>query len=85
MNILYIILKHVIWGFQIYNLFREIFKFGEDKSNNVFCEIRKCFRKTAKFEFFAKQIIYLESIRDRSILLSHLFICELKVDREDHF
>ena len=60
MNILYIILKHVIWRFQIYNLFREIFKFHEDKSNNVFREIRKCFRKTAKFEFFAKQIIYLE-------------------------
>ena len=53
MNILYIILKHVIWRFQIYNLFREIFKFREDKSNNVFREIRKCFRKTAKFEFFA--------------------------------
>ena len=31
MNILYIILKHVIWRFQIYNLFREIFKFREDK------------------------------------------------------
>ena len=61
MNILYIILKHVIWRFQIYNLFREIFKSREDKSNNVFREIRKCFRKTAKFEFFAKQIIYLES------------------------
>ena len=61
MNILHIILKHVIWRFQIYNLFREIFKFREDKSNNVFREIRKCFRKTAKFEFFAKQIIYLES------------------------
>ena len=61
MNILYIILKHVIWRFQIYNLFREIFKFREDKSNNVFREIRKCFRKTAKFKYFAKQIIYLES------------------------
>ena len=60
-NISYIILKHVIWRFQIYNLFREIFKFREDKSNNVFREIRKCFRKTAKFEFFAKQIIYLGS------------------------
>ena len=55
MNILYITLKHVIWRFQIYNLFRE------DKSNNVFREIRKCLRKTAKFEFFTKQIIYLES------------------------
>ena len=69
MNILYIILKHVIWRFQIYNLFREIFKFREDKSNSVFREdksnsvfreIRKCFRKTAKFKYFAKQIIYLE-------------------------
>ena len=30
----------------MYNLFREIFKFREDKSNNVFREIRKCFRKT---------------------------------------
>ena len=38
MNILYIILKHVIWRFQIYNLFREIFKFRDDKSNNVFRE-----------------------------------------------
>ena len=38
-----------------------IFKFREDKSNNVFREIRKCFRKTAKFKFFAKQIIYLGS------------------------
>ena len=46
----------------MYNLFREIFKFREDKSNNVFREIRKCFRKTAKFEFFEKQIIYLGSL-----------------------
>ena len=38
-----------------------ILLFREDKSNNVFREIRKCFRKTEKFEFFAKQIIYLES------------------------
>ena len=54
-------LKSVTWGFQIYNLFCEIFKFREDKSNNEFREILKCFRKTAKVEFFAKQIIYLES------------------------
>ena len=60
-NISYIILKRVIWRLQIYNLFREIFKFREDKSNNVFREILKCFRKTAKFEFLAKKIIYLGS------------------------
>ena len=35
-SISYIILKRVIWRFQIYNLFREICKFREDKSNNVF-------------------------------------------------
>ena len=35
--------------------------FREDKSNNVFRENLKCFRNNAKFEFFAKQIIYLES------------------------
>ena len=57
----YVILKHVIWRFQIYNLFREIFKFRGNKNNNVFREILKCFRETEKFEFFAKQIIYLES------------------------
>ena len=51
----------MIWRFQIYDLFREIFKLHEDTSNNEFSEIRKCFRKTAKFEYFAKQIISLES------------------------
>ena len=55
-NISHIILKHVIWRFQIYNLFRE------DKSNNVFHEVLKCFHRTAKFEFFAKQtVMYLIS------------------------
>ena len=29
MNVLYIILKHVIWRFRIYNYFREIFKFRD--------------------------------------------------------
>ena len=54
MNISYSILKHVMWRFQIYNLFLEIFKFREDKSNNVFREILKCFRETAKLKFLAK-------------------------------
>ena len=34
---------------------------SEDTSDNEFREILKCFRKTAKFEFFTKQIIYFES------------------------
>ena len=77
-NISYIILKQVIRRFHIYNLFREIFKFCEDKSNNVFREILKCFRKTAKFEFFAKQIIYLESL-DHPLQNDIGYICVLRV------
>ena len=73
MNISYIILKHVIWRYQIYNLFREIFKFREDKNNNVFREILKCFRKTAKFKFLAKQIIYLAS-PDHPKMIDNMFV-----------
>ena len=51
----------MIWRFQIYNLFHKIFKLHENTSNNEFREIRKCIRKTAKFEYFAKQIIPLKS------------------------
>ena len=54
-------MKRVIWRFQIYNLFREIFKFCEGKSNKEFFKILKYFLKTAKFELFAKQIMYLDS------------------------
>ena len=64
----------VIWRFQIYNLFHEIFKFCEDKSNNVFREILKCFRQTTKFEFFAKQIIYLESPEHRFKMIYDMFV-----------
>ena len=41
-----------------------------------FREILKCFRKTAKFEFFAKQIIYLESSDQAKCLLIELFAFE---------
>ena len=60
-NISYIILKRVIWRFQIYNLFREKFKF---------CGFTKAFKNFAKyiiafifskFKYFAKRNIYLES------------------------
>ena len=57
-DVLYIILKHVIWRIRIYSLFREIFKYRENMSNNMFCEIHKSFLKTVKFEYFVKQIIY---------------------------
>ena len=64
----------MIWSFQIYNLFGEIFKFRQDKSNNAFREILKCFCKTAKFEFFVKQVIYLES-QDHRLQNDMIYLC----------
>ena len=61
MNILYIILKHVVWRFQIYNYFREIFKFRENMSKNRFREISLSVHRIAKFKYFAKVIIYSKS------------------------
>ena len=61
MNVLYIILKHVIWRFRIYNYFREIFKFRDfmntyrNFAKSVFAHI------FVKFEYFAKVIIYSKS------------------------
>ena len=61
MNILYIISKHVVWRFRIYNYFREIFKFCENMSKNRFREISLSVHKIAKFSNFAKVIIYSKS------------------------
>ena len=61
MNVLYIIFKHVVWRFRIYNRFREIFKFRDfmnalrNFAKSVFAHI------FAKFEYFAKVIIYSKS------------------------
>ena len=61
MNILYIILKHVVWRFRIYNYFHEIFKFRENMSKIRFREISLSVHKIAKFKYFAKVIIYSKS------------------------
>ena len=50
MNILYIILKHVIWRFQIYNLFREIFKF-KIKAIMYFAKFVNAFVKPRNLNF----------------------------------
>ena len=60
-NILYIILKHVVWRVRIYNYFREIFKFRENMCKNRFREISLSVRKIAKFEYFANVIMYSKS------------------------
>ena len=55
MKILYIILKHVVWRFQIYNYFREIFKFRDfmntlrNFTKSVFAHI------FVKFEYLTSQ------------------------------
>ena len=61
MNVLYIILKHVVWRFRIYNYFLEIFKFLNfmntlrNFAKSVFAHI------FAKFECLSKVIIYSKS------------------------
>ena len=70
--------EHVIYYFEardleipnIYTLFGEIFKFREDKSNNVFREILKFSRKTAKFEFIIVISCCLLIKKERLILLA---------------
>ena len=61
-NISYIVLKRVIWRFQIYNLFLEKSKFrGLTKEFKNFAKYIIAFI-FAKFNYFAKQIIYLGSL-----------------------
>ena len=58
---LYIVLKHVIWGLKMYDLFREIFKFrGFKKAFMNFAKfiIAHIF---AIFKYFVKQTIYSDS------------------------
>ena len=62
MNILYIILKNVVWRFRIYDYFREIFQFRENMSKNRFREISLSVHKIAKFKYFAKVNIYSKSL-----------------------
>ena len=61
MNMLYIILKHVVWRFRIYKYFREILK-SRDFMNTLRNFAKSVFVYIfAKFENFAKVIIYSKS------------------------
>ena len=51
MNVLYIILKHVVWRFQIFNYFRDFMNTLRNFAKSVFAHI------FAKFEYFVKVII----------------------------
>ena len=56
MNILYIILKHVVWRFRIYNYFHEIFKFRENMSKNKFREISLSVHKIHKSDTVGRDV-----------------------------
>ena len=61
MNMLYINLKQVVWRYRIYNYFREIVKF-RDFMNTLRNFAKSIFAHIfAKFENFAKVIIYSKS------------------------
>ena len=57
MNILYIILKHVIWRFRSYNFSREIFKFRENTSKTNFEKSLKVFIKLRNLYISRKNYI----------------------------
>ena len=71
MNMLYIILKHVVWRFRIYNYFHEIFKIRDlmntlrDFAKFVFAHIFE------KFEYFAKVIICTLRLRFQIFGIKH--------------
>ena len=45
MELLYIILKHLTWRFQMYYLFCQILKFCNFMDNSIFVKVIKAFRK----------------------------------------
>ena len=64
-------LQQLSWGFQIYHLFRKIFKFCDFMDNNTFRENHKSVYKIAKYKYFGKVIIYSKSPDH----LLHLKVC----------
>ena len=74
MNILHIILKHVIWRFQIYNLFREIFKFHEDKAIMYFAKFVNAFVKPRNLNF-SRNKLYIWNLQiTRFKMICNMFV-----------
>ena len=74
MNILYIILKHVIWRSQIYNLFREIFKFREDKAIMYFAKFVNAFVKPRNLNF-SRNKLYIWNLQiTRFKMIYNMFV-----------
>ena len=74
MNILYIILKHVIWRFQIYNLFREIFKFREIKAIMYFAKFVNAVVKPRNLNF-SRNKLYIWNLQiTRFKMIYNMFV-----------
>ena len=74
MNILYIILKHVIWRFQIYNLFREIFKFAKIKAIMYFAKFVNAFVKPRNLNF-SRNKLYIWNLQiTRFKMIYNMFV-----------
>ena len=74
MNILYIILKRVIWRFQIYNLFREIFKFREDKAIMYFPKFVNAFVKPRNLNFSRNELYIWNLQITRFKMIYNMFV-----------
>ena len=77
MNISYIILKHVIWRFQIYNLFREIVKFREDKAIMYFAKFLNAFVKPRNLNFSRNKLYIWHLQITRFKMIYNMFVFEI--------
>ena len=79
MNILYIIVKHVVWRLRIYNYFREIFKFRDFMNTKKFREICFCsyFREIG---IFRESNYIFEISRPRALQMMYNMFIILKFE-----
>ena len=73
-HILYIILKHVIWRFQISNLFREIFTFREDKAIMYFAKFVNAFVKPRNLNFSRNKLYIWDLQITRFKMMCNMFV-----------
>ena len=77
MNLLYTILKHVVWRFQIYNYFLEIFKFRENMSKTDFAKFLKAFIKSRNLNISRKKL-YIRNLQTTCFKLIYSMFIVLK-------
>ena len=74
MNTLYIILKHVIWRFQIYNLFRKYLNFAKIKAIMYFAKFVNAFVKPRNLNF-SRNKLYIWNLQiTRFKMIYNMFV-----------